>query len=330
MYKAVLVFIVFLSLAFSTGNIAKAKNSMPFKSCINIGNALDAPNDKWWGVTLQNRYFDVIKEAGFDAVRLPVRFSDYAKDSPGYVLDEQFMEKLDRHIDYALKKKLVLILDFHHFVEIMQDPKAYKACFLAVWEQLAIRYKDYPPELIFEILNEPQKKLCSKIWNEYMNEAVAIIRKHDARRHIIIGGSFYNSMHFLDELHIPKTDNIILTFHYYEPETFTFQGNPYHEGFEHLKNIKWTASKKEMKKLRADFAIVKAFAEKNNLPVFLGEFGVTEEVPEKYREKWIKAVVAEAGKNAFAWGYWEFCSSFGIYDNKTKNWNDTLLDALLR
>jgi hypothetical protein len=27
-----------------------------------------------------------------------------------------------------------------------------------------------------------------------------------------------------------------------------------------------------------------------------------------------QAVVGEAGKHKFSWAYWEFCSSFGVYD----------------
>ena len=40
---------------------------------INLGNALEAPKEGDWGVTLKAEYFKAIKEAGFDTVRLPVQ-----------------------------------------------------------------------------------------------------------------------------------------------------------------------------------------------------------------------------------------------------------------
>lgn len=68
---------------------------------MNIGNALDAPKGVPGDVTMKEEYFDIIKKAGFDSVRLPVRFSDYVNKNT-YILDEQFMKKIDKYINYAL------------------------------------------------------------------------------------------------------------------------------------------------------------------------------------------------------------------------------------
>ena len=40
---------------------------------INLGNMLEAPNEGEWGLRVQEEYFDLVKEAGFDFVRLPIR-----------------------------------------------------------------------------------------------------------------------------------------------------------------------------------------------------------------------------------------------------------------
>ena len=42
---------------------------------INLGNALEAPKEGEWGVTLKAEYFAKIKAAGFNNVRIPVRWS---------------------------------------------------------------------------------------------------------------------------------------------------------------------------------------------------------------------------------------------------------------
>jgi endoglucanase len=39
---------------------------------VNMGNMLEAPNEGEWGLYVEEEYFDLIKEAGFDFVRLPV------------------------------------------------------------------------------------------------------------------------------------------------------------------------------------------------------------------------------------------------------------------
>ena len=46
---------------------------------INLGNALDAPNEGEWGVTLEAEYFQIIKSAGFSGVRLPARWSNHTQ-----------------------------------------------------------------------------------------------------------------------------------------------------------------------------------------------------------------------------------------------------------
>ena len=42
---------------------------------INLGNALEAPYEGAWGVTLKELYFQVVKNAGFNSVRIPINWS---------------------------------------------------------------------------------------------------------------------------------------------------------------------------------------------------------------------------------------------------------------
>ncbi len=44
-----------------------------FMRGINLGNALDAPQEGAWGVTLEEKHFAMAKAAGLDHIRLPVR-----------------------------------------------------------------------------------------------------------------------------------------------------------------------------------------------------------------------------------------------------------------
>jgi endoglucanase len=62
----------------------KIKSPDPFRQNkllgrgINLGNALDAPKEGQWGVMLKEEYFKIIKDAGFNSVRIPIRWSAHA------------------------------------------------------------------------------------------------------------------------------------------------------------------------------------------------------------------------------------------------------------
>lgn len=325
----ILVAIIILMTISTAVWIVNNKDNRSFKRCMNIGNALESPKDIPWDVEMKVEYFDVIKKAGFDSVRIPVRFSDYAKNNPSYMLDEDFMEKLDGYINYALNDELVVILDFHHFEEIMDEPQKYEECFLSIWSQLGERYKNYPPELIFELLNEPKNNLNGELWNSYIREGVEVIRQTNKNRKIIIGPDNYYSVDRLNDLYVPKDKNIIVSFHYYEPNEFTFQGNQYHPGFEHLKDIKWSGTEEEINYVKLKFNIAKEFGEKNNVSIFLGEFGANTNAQEPWRMLWTEAIRKEAEEDKFSWGYWELCSGFGIYDEENRTWDKEMLDALI-
>ncbi|MBS5984699.1 MAG: glycoside hydrolase family 5 protein [Clostridium butyricum] len=301
----------------------EANRKTSFHKCMNIGNALESPKNIPWDLKMKAEYFHIIRDAGFDSVRFPVRFSDYA-DKTTYVLDEQFMNTIDNYINYALNDNLTLILDMHHFEEIMEKPEDYKDMFLSIWDQLSSRYAGSSDKLVFELLNEPKDNLRGELWNEYLKNAVEVIRSHDKKRKIIVGPDSCYSVERLYDLIIPDDKNLILTFHYYEPETFTFQGDSYHKGYENLKNIKWNGTDAELKVMDNKFDIAKKYSKENKIPVFLGEFGVNKKVKEQYRYKWIESVRTEADSYNFSWAYWEFASNFGIYNLKNQTWGDEL------
>src|SRR5438094_6814552 len=68
---------------------------------INLGNALEAPKEGAWGVTLRAEYFKTIKDAGFASVRLPVKWSAHAQADSPYTIDPKFAARVDWAIDQA-------------------------------------------------------------------------------------------------------------------------------------------------------------------------------------------------------------------------------------
>ena len=131
------------------------------------------------------------------------------------------------------------------------------------------------------------------------------------------------------KIDVPKDDNLILTFHYYEPNEFAFQGAEYHEGFEELHDIEWKGTASEVQRIEDAFHKVKEFADKKNLNVFVGEFGANKKAPHESRVLWTKTVREIAEEHNFSWGYWEMASSFGIYDKDKHVFDDEMLEALL-
>jgi len=136
---------------------------------------------------MRDRHFRLIKEAGFSHVRVPLHlFRDEGIDERNRVTKSWF-GVLDWAVDQSLKNGLMVILDFHEFGAMGQDPLGYKDRFLATWVDMAERYRDYPVEVVFEILNEPNRELTPEVWNGFLSEALAIIRESNPTRTVIIG-----------------------------------------------------------------------------------------------------------------------------------------------
>ena len=298
-----------------------------FHKCMNIINAFETQESERRDVTMKAEYFDVIKNAGFDSVRLPIRFSDYV-DKETYIFNAEFINEIDYFIDYALQDDLSIILDFHDFEEIMDEPEKYNEMFVSIWNQLSERYKKYPDNLIFELLDEPKNNLRGELWNNYLKQGIETIRKSNKTRKVIIGPDSSYSIDRLYNLFIPRDKNLILTFHYYYPIDFTFQGDEYHGEYEKETGVKWMGTEKDINILQNKFDIVKKYSKENKIPVFLSEFGVNKIVSDPYRWQWIKTIRSEADSYNFSWGYWEFCSKFGIYDLEAHKWS-TELRALI-
>ena len=77
------------------GPIPRAPAEAKLKRGINAGNALDAPSEGAWNVVLDSAYFDAVAKAGFDHVRIPIRFNAHAGSAPPYTVDETFFQRVD-------------------------------------------------------------------------------------------------------------------------------------------------------------------------------------------------------------------------------------------
>ncbi|HEY7329711.1 MAG TPA: glycoside hydrolase family 5 protein [Gemmataceae bacterium] len=297
---------------------------------INFGNALDAPREGEWGVHLKSDYFRAVKEAGFDTVRLPVKWSAHAATSAPYTIEATFAARVDWAIEQALANKLNIVVNIHHYDEMDVNPDANLPRLVGLWEQIAARYKDRPAELYFELLNEPHDKLTEAKWNAAIPHVLRAVRKTNPTRPVIVGPGQWNGIRALDKLELPKDDrNLIVTVHSYDPFEFTHQRASWVKGADKWKDRMWTGTEAEQAAIRKQFQKAADWGKKHDRPIFLGEFGAYEAADMESRARWTRFVSREAETMGFSWAYWEFCSGFGAYDAATNSWREPLKRALV-
>jgi len=299
---------------------------------INLGNALEAPAEGEWGVTLQPGYFKVIKDAGFKHVRIPIRWSAHAQVEAPFAIDATFFDRVDWAVNQAVDQSMPVIINMHHYDLLENAPVKQRARFVALWQQIAHHFKDAPDTVAFEIYNEPAKAMDEATWTDLYTAALNVIRAENAHRIVIVGPVKWNSINSLPSLKLPENDpELIATIHYYEPFHFTHQ-NASWVGSEskNWRGTQWTDSVAEREQVSSDLEKARDWGQKNKRQIYLGEFGAYSGADMASRARWTAAVQEEANRRGFATAYWEFCSGFGAYDPVSNAWREPLLKALVK
>lgn len=321
---------------------------------INLGNTLDAPKEGAWGPELRPYMFEVAAKAGFDSIRLPVKWSAHAELEAPYTIDKTFFDRVDWAIAHAISRGLTIVVDMHHYGNtdeegMFDQPAKHHDRFLGLWKQIAEHYKDYPKELYLEVLNEPRGALES-LWNEYMTEAVAIIRESNPGRTLVVGGGEWNKYYKLSSVTFPD-ENIIATFHYYNPYCFTHQydsggweplcripdGTKYAQAGVAQWPVIWpkndpnpeTTETASRAKLESDLRAAAEWSKANQRPLYMGEFGVSSSPEIEARADWTASTVKLAEELGMSWAYWQFTSDMGAWDNYKLAFIPEMLDALM-
>jgi endoglucanase len=339
---------------------AKSAPLPGFMKGINLGNGLDAPNEGEWGVTLRERHFEMAKAAGLDHVRLPVRFSGHAKLDKPFTIGSDFFSRVDWAVKQALSNGLSVIIDLHHYNELMKKPDENSDRLVGLWQQISAHYKDQPPQVAFEIINEPSDKFDADRVNAVTARAIAAIRVDNPTRIIIADPYFWASAEHLTEFKLPDDPNVVASFHMYAPILFTHQGSQWMTAEFQTRGVVFPgppATKVEPtgvaqstdwvrnwfvgynsaplatnpggpKAVFDVFALVEDYILKTKKRVYLGEFGALDTADSKSRANYVRLVRQEAERHNIGWGYWDDGGGFLAMDVKSNSWVPFLKAAL--
>ncbi len=317
-------------------NLARADESAPAPLFtppghgVNLGNMLEAPQEGAWGVSVQDDYFPIIHEAGFDLIRMPIRWSAHVGPAPAFTLDPVFLVRIDHVVEQAEKNHLQVSLDYHDDDELMRFPDANGERFVTTWRQIAEHYKAAPATVMFELLNEPKGPLDAMKWNALLAKTLAVVRETNPDRTVIVGPVRWNGIGALPGLVLPESDrHLLVTVHYYDPVTFTHQGASWMPGSAKWLGTTWTGTEAQKLTVTQAFDKAAAWGAEHHRPMYLGEFGAFSTGDMDSRARWTAFVARTAKSHGMAWTYWEFCSGFGAYDPVAKQWRQPLLQALL-
>jgi endoglucanase len=297
---------------------------------VNFGNALEAPTEGEWGMTLEERFFDLVKEGGFSSIQLPTKWSAHAAREAPFAIDGDFFARVDWAVDNALRRGLSIVVNMHHYDELFEDVAGERDRFTALWEQIADRYKDRPAQVVLEPLNEPHGALTAGLWQRLFDDALAAIRKTNPERNVVFTGADWGGPSSLKDMKRPDDPHLIATFHYYLPFQFTHQGAEWVEGSEAWKGTQWLGKSNDRVNVDFDLDQAAKWGKDNDIPLWMGEFGSYGRYADMdSRERWTAYVARGAESRGMAWAYWEFGAGFGVYDRAADDWVEPIHRALV-
>lgn len=278
-----------------------------------------------------------IASLGVDHIRLA--FDQLVMEpQPGQYRQRSF-ELLDRCIDWCHEFGLNVNLNMHkcygNYCDLPQeitilDEPMYQEHFIRLWCMLEERYadRDY---VAFELLNEMRYEPASA-WNEILGRTIAALRQLNQNRIIIAGGNRWNCAASLDELAIFDDENVVYTFHFYDPLEFTHQRGVLQETH-HLYNrdMPYPGDASYYHDFRAFFGeadpydgferidieylrhcLKPAFAFVRRNPdkiLYCGEFSVLRHVPIEWRENWLNDVIKLLKEYEIPYAVWNYLST---------------------
>ena len=272
-----------------------------------------------------------------------------------------FMDELDRVVKTMFDDHLSVIIDIHptsQFKAELFQGSSGVGNFVELWRALAAHFAPVDPEhIFFEIMNEPEQNDPWR-WQGIQATVVDAIRQAAPANTIIASGAHWSGLGDLLVLEPLADNNIIYTFHDYEPFPFTHQGAtwtspevrperriPYPSTPENIApkldqeptlagqyfldeygENRWDAARIENS---IEFAA--KWSSLHHVPVYCGEFGVFQDyAPPADRAQWLHDMRVALERNHIGWAMWDYSGGFSVVTkaNGATTPNPDVLSAL--
>jgi len=306
------VFIITVASNVSDAQLAPWEAVSQMQKGINLGNTLEPPYEAGWNnPKAEEYYFDLYQEAGFDVVRIPVRWDNHTLTSFPYTIGSGWLNRVEQLVDWGLSRGLYIVINSHHdnWIKENYNDADTRERFDSIWSQIATRFMDKSEKLIFEVLNEPHG--LTKLQNDDMHQRIiSIIRKTNPTRIIIFQGHNWGGSSELLQAAIPDDEYVMGSFHSYDPYLFGLEGQG-----------TW-GSVYDINELQDKFISVKQWSDENSIPVFLGEFGALKSCDYNSRMKHYRYYVQFSREYGFSACAWDDGGDFRIMERQQKYWNE--------
>ena len=329
----------------------------------NLGNTLDATGGSranvysqetsWGNPKVTPELIKAIQDKGFNTIRIPVTWMNHISKDGTYTIDDAFIARVKEVVDYAYDLDMFVIINLHHeswvnsskldtdYIKIGEE-------LAAVWTRIAEEFADYDQHLIFEGMNEPRMAGTAQEWSGNKNAYTAVnyldqiftytVRSskkgYNSERCLMIPGyAASSSLEILNSISIPTFEseavkNIIVSVHAYTPYSFCLSDDQM--DFDLNNKMDTGSIDVVFKNLEEIFLF-------NDIPVVIGETGVTNKDNTEARENWAEYMglkACEYGIPVILWDNGAYGNSGGEchawINRKTCEWNfPTVIDKFL-
>jgi endoglucanase len=291
--------------------------------------------------------FKLVYDLGFDHARLSIDPVPLIADKTTGALRPEAMARLDETVKQITATGLLVVLDIHPEMEWVKTSELTDdgtAQFFAFWKSFAAHYAGTDPEKVyFEVMNEPHDMDLYR-WAGEEAKAVQVIRTQAPRHTIIVGGANWNGINGLQALEPFHDDNLVYTFHDYNPMTFTHQGAtwagdalkplhdvPYPSTPENVapllagladetsrKDLAWYGQQRwDITTMEKQISVAVDWAKQRHVPLWCGEFGVfIEHSRPEDRDRWIADMRRTLEKDGIGWNMWDYRGGFALVSRK--------------
>ncbi len=305
----------------------------------------------WGNPVVTKKVIKAIKDAGFNAIRIPVRWQCHITNPVAMSIDKAWIARIKEVVGWCLANDLKVIINTHHDKWLegrptyqYKDENNQKLALL--WMNIASEFAAYDYRVAFAGTNEvhikdnwgkPEAENLA-VQNTYNQTFIDVVRAtggNNAKRHLIVQTYVCNPDFGIDngDFIIPidvegnGNDYMSVEFHYYTPWDYAGSCKYYFWGQQYKQHGE-TPDQDE--KAMADYfdKVSQTWASKG-LGVIIGEWGVTDhtkggqaDLQHENATYYCKTLVSEAGKRGFSTFVWDNNAfgdgqeKFGIFDRE--------------